>query len=60
MDDPGVFSIGQVEEQAALITYHHLCTEESADFARLKVRVPSTGERVDSLEAIDVMDMMEM
>ena len=49
-----------MEEQAALITYHHLCTEEGADFARLKVRVPITGERVDFQEAIDVMDMMEM
>ena len=46
MDDQGVFSILQVEEQVALTIYHHLCTEEGADFAKLKVRVPSTGERV--------------
>ena len=55
-----MFSIGQVEEQGALITYHQLYTEEGANFARLKVRMPNTGERVDFLEAIAVTNMMQM
>ena len=42
-------------EQEGLTIFHHNCIKANANCVKLMVRVPSTGVRVDSREAIDVI-----
>ena len=42
-------------EQEGLTIFHHHCIKANANCVKLMVRVPSTGVRVDSREAIDVI-----
>ena len=46
-------------EQEGLTIFHHNCIKANANCVKLMVRVPSTGVRVDSREAIDVILMVQ-
>ena len=46
-------------EQEGLTIFHHNCIKANANCVKLMVRVPSTGVRVDSPEAIDVELMVQ-
>ena len=59
MDGLAVFLIAQVEEQADLTMFHHHCTEEDANYVKLRGNQPSIGVKVGFLVHIEVINMKE-
>ena len=59
MDGLAVFLIAQVEEQEDLTMFHHHCTEEDANYVKLRENQQSIGVKVDFLVHIEVINMKE-